>query len=100
MTHPVGQKLPNPWGLYDMHGNVQEWVQDWYADYLGGITVDPQGPATGSDHVYRGGSYYSWDDGKAWLCRAAARSTVLDSYPGSRSKDIGFRVVLGQGNSD
>ena len=46
-TDPVGQKLPNPWGLYDMHGNVSEWCQDWSRLYPGGIALDPQGPATG-----------------------------------------------------
>ena len=56
-THPVGQKLPNRWGLYDMHGNVWEWTEDWWGDYPGGIALDPQGPAGGPYHVFRGGNW-------------------------------------------
>jgi formylglycine-generating enzyme required for sulfatase activity len=57
-THPVGQKLPNTWGLYDMYGDVWEWCQDWWANSLpDGIALNPQGPVSGSYRVIRGGSW-------------------------------------------
>jgi formylglycine-generating enzyme required for sulfatase activity len=94
-THPVGQKLPNLWGLYDMHGNVWEWCQDWWSDsFPGGIAVDPQGPDTGSLRVVRGGSWSDWDY-RAFGCRSALRSP--DSNPGYWSSRYGFRVVLAPG---
>jgi len=94
-THPVGQKLPNPWGLHDMHGNVWEWCQDWFGDYPGGIAVDPRGPDTGSGRVLRGGCWGRWRiwDG-TWICRSAYRNYY---YPDYRSILIGFRVVLAPG---
>ena len=84
----VGMKKPNPWGLYDMHGNVFEWCSDWYGEkLLGG--ADPVGPGGGSDRVLRGGSW--WDD--PILCRSACR----DLYdPSPRSNDLGFRVARSQ----
>jgi len=69
-THPVGQKLPNPWGLYDISANVFEWCQDRWANSLpGGTALDPQGPATGANRVFRGGSLF----GPAAGMRSASR---------------------------
>jgi formylglycine-generating enzyme required for sulfatase activity len=89
MTHPVGQKLPNPWGLYDMHGNVPEWCQDWYAPYPGGIALDPQGPATGSIRTARGGTWFR----TASNLRSAWRNAASPDGVGA----AGFRVVLAPG---
>jgi formylglycine-generating enzyme required for sulfatase activity len=59
VTAPVGNYRPNPWGLFDMHGNVYEWTQDWYQKaYPSGRSRDPAGPTTGTSRVLRGGSYY------------------------------------------
>jgi formylglycine-generating enzyme required for sulfatase activity len=88
ITHPVGQKLPNPWGLYDMQGNVWEWCQDWFGVYPGGIALDPQGPATGAYHVVRGGRW----NGLAGDCRSASRFTSVS--PILQLHYVGFRVVL------
>ena len=94
-THPVGQKLPNPWGLYDMHGNVFEWCQDWFGLYPGGIALDQQGPATGLNRVVRGGSWYYWIV-NTFYCRSAGRRYLYPDDWGN-SGLIGFRVVLAPG---
>jgi formylglycine-generating enzyme required for sulfatase activity len=92
-THPVGQKLPNPWGLHDMHGNVWEWCQDWADTYPGGIAVDPMGPVTGSSRVIRGDFWSPWH-GYAMDCRSASRDGLDPDY---WSGIMGFRAVLAPG---
>ena len=87
-TNPVGQKDPNNWGLYDVSGNVWEWVQDWYDSkyYIIASKHDPKGPEMGHYRVNRGGSWYS----KPFLLRSANRSAYSPDF----KKDIlGFRLL-------
>ncbi|MBI3418181.1 MAG: formylglycine-generating enzyme family protein [Verrucomicrobia bacterium] len=93
-THPVGQKLPNPWGLYDMHGNVEEWCLDYWQAFLpGGVALDPKGPVTGGYHVLRSG-IGGTGIGIGWSCRSASRRY---HFSGGEDLFIGFRVLLAPG---
>jgi len=86
-TRDVGQYAANPWGFFDMHGNVWEWTADWYqAAYpSGNPVIDPTGPASGSNRVARGGSWYNVGAN----LRSAKRH---NNSPGNRPSNIGFRV--------
>jgi formylglycine-generating enzyme required for sulfatase activity len=86
---PVGQHAPNPWGLFDCHGNILEWVADWYDEYyyFDSPGNDPKGPVGGTLKIARGGS---WADPGS-LCRSAARRALNPDRP---SNTVGFRVVM------
>lgn len=87
-SYPVGQKKPNPWGLYDMYGNIWEWCQDWFHDSYTGAPSNGSAWATLTGHrVLRGACFYSV--GKE--CRSASRDWA---DPGNRCGDVGVRVVV------
>ena len=86
-TTEVGKYGANAWGLYDMHGNVWEWCNDWYGAYPTGAVSDPPGASSGSYRVLRGGSWFNF----AWCCRSANR---VDGVPAVRNISRGFRVAL------
>jgi formylglycine-generating enzyme required for sulfatase activity len=86
-THPVGQKQPNPWGLFDMLGNAYEWCADRHGPYGVGEATDPVGPDSGRERVMRGGA---WDSDPGYL-RSACRYW---NAPMSAHSLLGFRVVV------
>ena len=85
-THPVAQKAANDWGLYDMHGNVREWCQDWYDIFLPASVTDPTGPVVGTLRVERGGGCRD----RAEMCRSATRGNDPPYY---KRIVLGFRLV-------
>jgi formylglycine-generating enzyme required for sulfatase activity len=87
ISHPVGQKPPNQWGLFDLHGNVWEWTSDWYGPYAAGPQVDPTGPVTGRERVFRGGSWYDFP--------VSLRSANRHRHgPAGRYSAVGLRLVF------
>ncbi|HEY5589988.1 MAG TPA: SUMF1/EgtB/PvdO family nonheme iron enzyme, partial [Paludibacter sp.] len=84
---PVGSFSPNAFGLYDMHGNIWEWTNDWYCEYYVNDKLNPEGPDTGTKKVDRGGGFYD----PVWRCRSAYRAG--GDPPGNRGTGISFRIV-------
>jgi hypothetical protein len=96
MTHPVGKKKPNAWGLYDMQGQVQQWCSDWFSEdyYKRSPLSDPTGPATDEDGTKRSGNHVArgiFVECGAFQCRSAYRDSYGPLWRGIRN---GFRVVV------
>lgn len=85
--HPVGEKKPNAWGLHDMHGNVEEWVQDGAAKYRANAVKDPKGPGKSDTRIFRGGSH----DCTFPFCRASKRSAMNPEFA---IDGVGFRLAM------
>jgi formylglycine-generating enzyme required for sulfatase activity len=89
-TAEVGQYGANPWGFFDMHGNVQEWLKDWRGSYLTGAQADPEGPPSGSARIQRGGSWFHKGEHLRSAERSSAGLGANHSFMGFR---VGFQVV-------
>lgn len=87
LIHPVGEKKPNAWGIYDMHGNVGEWCRDYYGEYQNNSVVNPCNLNLGEGRVIRGGSWRSY----AWDCRSASRYWNIQT---NHLFSVGFRVAI------
>ena len=92
-THPVGEKEPNDWGFYDMHGNVWEWCADWRRSYPTKAVTDPEGPTSGDFRVLRGGCWFAGTR----CCRSACR---YGDNPSDRGSLYGFRLCCSAGSHE